>query len=148
MLRTIPTDQQSDLCVNTPYELLGGEDGVRCLAEAFYDVMDELPQARTLRAMHAKDLSNIKQKLFEYWSGWFGGPNLHFQNHGHVCMMGLHARYAIGTAERDQWMLCFREALRRVNAPKEVAAMLDPPLSRFTEAMRNTEISCSVADAG
>lgn len=123
----------------TPYDLLGGESGVKRLAEAFYDVMDELPEAATLRAMHAADLRGIKQKLFEFLSGWFGGPALYFQNHPGVCIMGAHARYGIGPAERDQWLLCMREALRRVEAPAEVVAMLDQPLRRFAEAVRNRD---------
>jgi hemoglobin len=125
--------------VATPYEALGGEDGVRRLAEAFYDVMDQMPQAAAVRAMHGADLSSVKQKLFEFLSGWLGGPKLYLERHGHACLMGMHARFAIGSAERDQWMLCMRQALRRVDAPAEVAMMLESPLSRVTDAMRNVE---------
>jgi hemoglobin len=132
--------------MDAPYFLLGGEAGVRRLAEAFYDAMDELPEAAALRALHGSDLSGIKQKLFEYLSGWLGGPALYFQNHPGVCIMGAHARFAIGPAERDQWMLCMREALRRVDAPAEVAAMMERPLQRFTEAMRNRDAPGVPAD--
>lgn len=125
--------------MDAPYFLLGGEAGVRRLAEAFYDAMDELPEAAALRALHGSDLSGIKQKLFEFLSGWLGGPAIYFQKHPGVCIMSAHARFAIGPAERDQWMLCMREALRRVEAPADVAAMLERPLQRFTEAMRNRD---------
>jgi len=59
------------------YELIGREEGVKALAEAFYNAMDVLPGAETIRSMHAKSLVNIKQKLFEYLNGWLGGPHLY-----------------------------------------------------------------------
>ena len=49
---------------HTPYQLLGGEDGVRRLCEAFYDCMEQLPEAADIRRMHGEDLSGIRQKLF------------------------------------------------------------------------------------
>ncbi|MBX6421656.1 MAG: group II truncated hemoglobin [Nevskia sp.] len=121
----------------TPYEMLGGETGVRRLAEAFYDAMVELPEAADLRALHNEDLSGIKRKLFEYLSGWLGGPMIYFEKYGGVCIRSVHARFPIGAAERDQWLLCMREAMRRVNAPPQVAALLDLPFARMAEAMRN-----------
>ena len=48
----------------TPFEILG-EDGIRRLTAAFYDIMDELPEAAALRAMHAEDLGPMKEKLAE-----------------------------------------------------------------------------------
>ena len=57
----------------TPYHILG-EDGIRHLTNTFYDIMDSLPEASGLRAMHAKDLSPMKEKLAEYLTGWMGGP--------------------------------------------------------------------------
>src|SRR5690554_3690611 len=62
--------------MNTPYQLLGGEPGLRKLANTFYDIMDSLPEAAEIRAMHGGDLDEIKEKLFEYLSGWMGGPPL------------------------------------------------------------------------
>ncbi|WP_255399748.1 hypothetical protein [Oceanicoccus sp. KOV_DT_Chl] len=61
------------MSAQTPYQILG-EDGIRQLADAFYDVMDEQPQAETIRHMHAANLDLIKQKLCEYLTGWMGGP--------------------------------------------------------------------------
>jgi len=122
-----------------PYELLGGESGVRRLAEVFYDVMDERPEAATIRAMHGKSLVDIKQKLFEYLSGWMGGPALYYEKKGTVCLTKPHAAYAIGEAERDQWLLCFDIALDRVGASDEVKAMLKVPIFRVADAVRTPE---------
>lgn len=125
----------------TPYELLGGESGVRALAEAFYDAMDELPEAQTIRRMHAESLDDIKEKLFEYLSGWMGGPPLYAQKHGTVCLTEPHAPYAIGPDERDQWLTCMDAALERVGASEQVKAMLKQPMFRIADAVRNREHS-------
>lgn len=122
-----------------PYQLLGGEAAIRKLADVFYDVMDELPEAATIRAMHAESLTDIKQKLFEYLSGWMGGPNLYFERKGTVCLTKPHAAYAIGPKERDQWLKCFDIALERIGASDEVKAMLKIPVFRVADAVRNPE---------
>ena len=59
----------------TPYQLLG-EQGIRDLAEAFYDIMDTLPEAAGVRAMHAPELAPMKTKLADYLIGWMGGWKL------------------------------------------------------------------------
>jgi len=88
----------------TPYEILGDE-GIRALASAFYDVMDELPQAADVRAMHAASLDVIKRKLATYLTGWMGGPPIYLAMNGTVCLTDPHEPYAIGPKERDQWLL-------------------------------------------
>lgn len=126
---------------NTPYQLLGGEDGVRRLCEAFYDCMEQLPEAADIRRMHGEDLSGIRQKLFEFLSGWLGGPHLYAQKYGSICMTGPHRPYAIGPKERDQWLLCMDRALEQVGASEEVKTMLKQPLQAIANMIRNRETS-------
>jgi len=123
--------------VTTPYELLGGEAGVRRLVDRFYDIMDEAPEAQGIRAMHAEDLGPMRQKLFEFLSGWLGGPPLYFQRYGTVCITRAHQPYAIGEPERDQWLFCMRRALEDLGAAPEVRKMLEAPLFRIADFLRN-----------
>lgn len=95
----------------TPYEALGGADAVRRLVDRFYDLMDELPETHGLRQLHPDDLAGSRQSLFEFLSGWFGGPPLYIEKKGHPRLRMRHMPFAIGPAERDQWMLCMRTAL-------------------------------------
>jgi hemoglobin len=44
----------------TPFLRIGGAASVDRLVEAFYARMDALPEAATIRAMHAPDLSPTK----------------------------------------------------------------------------------------
>ena len=46
------TTQTSTATQATPYELLGGETGVRRLVHRFYELMHELPEAQQVRRLH------------------------------------------------------------------------------------------------
>ena len=122
----------------TPYQILG-EDGIRELTNAFYDIMDKLPEAAGLRAMHAKDLSPMKEKLAEYLPGWMGGPPLYADKYGSVCMTEPHEPYHIGPEERDQWLMCMDEALEQIGASEELVEMLKVPMFGIADAIRNKE---------
>lgn len=128
----------------TPYEILG-EDGIRELTNTFYDIMDRLPEAASLRAMHAEDLAPMKEKLAEYLIGWMGGPPLYAQKYGSVCMTTPHEPYHIGPEERDQWLLCMNRALEETGASAELVDMLKIPLFRIADAVRNREGPSSAA---
>ena len=122
----------------TPFHLLG-EQGIRELTSAFYDIMDSLPEAAGVRAMHAADLTPMKEKLAEYLIGWMGGPPLYAQKYGSVCMTEPHEPYHIGPEERDQWLLCMHRALAQTGASEELVEMLRLPLFRIADAIRNRE---------
>ena len=47
----------------TPYELLGGDVGVRRLVDRFYDLVDTAPEAATIRTLHARSLEASRDKL-------------------------------------------------------------------------------------
>lgn len=124
----------------TPYEILG-QDGIKALAEAFYDVMDELPQAAEVRAMHGENLGTIKRMLTAYLTGWLGGPPVYQAMKGTVCLTQPHEPYAIGPKERDQWLLCMDEALTRIDASEGLKAMLKTPLFQIADTVRNQDHS-------
>ena len=125
---------------DTPYEILG-QDGVKALADAFYDVMDELPQAAEVRAMHAENLDSIKRMLTAYLTGWMGGPPVYQAMKGTVCLTEPHEPYAIGPKERDQWLLCMDKALERIGASEELINMLKEPMFRVADTVRNQDHS-------
>jgi hemoglobin len=120
-----------------PYELLGGEKGVRQLVCKFYQTMDKCPEAKTIRDMHKESLEEIEEKLFEYLSGWLGGPGLYHEKYGSVCLTAPHKGYDIDEAARDQWLMCMNEALDNVGASEELKAMLKQPLFNIADMIRN-----------
>ena len=138
-------DTASEPRYQTPFQALG-EDGIRALVDAFYDIMDTLPEAGHVRAMHARDLSPMKEKLGDYLVGWMGGPPLYAARHGTVCMTEPHEPYAIGPRERDEWLLCMDKALEAIDAEPEVREMLKVPLFRVADAVRNRDVSGTADD--
>jgi hemoglobin len=121
----------------TPYDLIGGEAVVRRLADRFYEIMDTDPAARRIRAMHGEDLEPIKQLLFEFLSGWLGGPMLYFDRPQRRCIMSAHRPFAIGDVERDEWMACMRTAMDECQLPFDMRALLDQAFLRMANAFRS-----------
>ena len=121
----------------TPYEMIGREQGVRALASAFYDAMDELEEAESVRRMHAANLELIKQKLFEYLNGWLGGPHLYKDKYGTICLTEPHQPYPIGEEQRDQWLACWDRALEKTAAPEEFRVITREPIFRMANFMVN-----------
>jgi hemoglobin len=121
----------------TAYERLGGEAGVRELVERFYDHMDQLEQARHVRAMHAKSLRASREKLFLFLSGWLGGPDLYVQQYGHPRLRARHLPFSIGQQERDEWMLCMRRAMEDMGLEDELRAQLEAAFWKTADFMRN-----------
>ncbi|WP_333608500.1 group II truncated hemoglobin [Arsukibacterium sp.] len=99
---------------HTPYELMGGETTVRQLANRFYDIMASDPQAAELYAIHPLPLDAIRQKFFEFLSGWLGGPALFEQKYGHPRLRARHLPFQVNEKLRNQWMYCMDKALDEV----------------------------------
>lgn len=129
------------MSVNAPfpthYERLGGAPAVRALADRFYDLMDRLPEATPVRAMHSADLALSRDKLYEFLSGWLGGPQLYVEKYGHPKLRARHLRVRIGPSERDQWMLCMRQALEDTIEDPQLRREIGDALQWVAEHMRN-----------
>jgi hemoglobin len=115
---------------DSPYVRLGGEAGVQRLIARFYEYMDSLPEAETIRAMHAADLTPMAEKLTVFLTGWMGGPERYRERFGRVIIPAAHAAFSIGSEERDQWLLCMRRALESVRAEPDLIEML---MQRFEQ---------------
>ncbi|WP_305906690.1 group II truncated hemoglobin [Methylomarinum sp. Ch1-1] len=121
----------------TPYELIGGEQAVLSLVDRFYFYMDTLGEAQEVRALHGKSLQPAKDKLFKFLSGWLGGPNLFIEEYGHPMLRKRHFPFAIGQAERDQWMLCMNKALDEVNMDAALRESIRSSLAQLASHMIN-----------
>lgn len=123
----------------TPYELLGGAQGVRTLVERFYQIMDTLPEAVRIRALHPADLSSSTDKLYKFLSGWLGGPPLYVEEFGHPMLRARHLPFPIETADRDAWLLCMKCALDEVQLEPLARAQLDQAFYKTADHMRNRD---------
>lgn len=121
----------------TPYELLGGDEGVRRLVDRFYDLMDSAPEAANVRAMHARSLKSSREKLYLFMSGWTGGPQLYVERFGHPRLRMRHFPFAIASRDRDEWLWCMDRALDEHDMPAEVRDFLRMRLHQLADHMRN-----------
>ena len=122
----------------TPYRLLGGEPALCSLVDRFYFYMDILPEAQGIRVLHQPDLASARDKLFKFLSGWLGGPNLFIEEFGHPMLRARHLPFAIGEAERDQWMLCMRQALAEQVADARLRAAIEQAFAGLADHMVNS----------
>ena len=120
----------------TPYSKIGGEAGVRRLTVSMYSAMRELPSVRELLALH-RDLDDAEQKLFEFLSGWLGGPQLFIERHGHPRLRMRHMQVAVDSKMRDQWMHCMRHALDQTVEDPVLREELYQSLWSLADHMRN-----------
>lgn len=125
--------------MTSPYEMIGGENTVHALVNSFYTLMDQAPQFSTIRAMHPEDLAESRRKLFMFLSGWLGGPDLFVQEFGHPMLRRRHLPFAIGTAERDQWVACMLLAMEEVGIEADMRHRLLESFFNTADFMRNRE---------
>lgn len=123
----------------TLYEAIGGEETIRKLVERFYDLMDTLPEARNCRAIHPPSLDGSRDKLYDYLTGYMGGPQLYIEKYGHPRLRARHFAAPIGVAERDEWLLCFRMAMDETIAHPKLREIIWKPVEQLAHHMQNRE---------
>lgn len=123
----------------TIYNSIGGEQKVRALVDRFYDLMDRLPEAAGIRALHPETLDESRNKLFWFLSGWMGGPQLYVERFGHPRLRARHLPFPIGESERDQWLLCMNKALDEVVGNALMRQQIKRSFAQLADFMRNQE---------
>ena len=121
----------------TPYEMIGGEAAIARLTDSFYTLMASVPQFAGIHAMHPEDLSESRDKLFMFLSGWLGGPDLYVQHIGHPMLRRRHLPFAIGEAERDQWVACMFLAMESTGVDEPLRDKLLAAFFSTADFMRN-----------
>jgi hemoglobin len=119
----------------TPYLSLGGDQRVRALVEALYDIIEaESPE---LRAMLPAVTTGSRQKLYEYLSGWLGGPPLYTDKRGHPQLRRRHLPFPIGKPQADEWMRCMRKAMDQTEVEGKIRGFLEVKLEPLAQHMIN-----------
>lgn len=123
--------------IQTPYERIGGETAVRQLVKYFYQTMSETPQTDLIRQLHPEDIQSSEDKLFWFLSGWLGGPQLYVEKFGHPRLRARHLPFSIGIEERDQWLYCMAQALKKMDLDPLFAEQLMASFAQTADFMRN-----------
>ena len=130
-------DAPDDATAPTPFLRLGGEPGVRALVDRFYDLMDLEPAFAGIRALHPATLDGSRDKLFWFLCSWLGGPDHYIARFGHPRLRARHLPYAIGIAERDQWLVCMQQAMQEQAVDQTLAQRLVESFFGTADWMRN-----------
>jgi len=121
------------------FDLIGGEEGVRALVERFYDLMDLDEDLAALRATHGASLDNACDRLFWFLCGWLGGPDHYVERFGHPRLRMRHMPFAIGTLERDQWLVCMGRAMQDIGVEQDLFERLMASFFNTADWMRNQQ---------
>ena len=133
----ITNSNNHQLQENSLYKLIGGEAGTRKLAETFYDEMENNVHLQELLAIHKLPLVNIRQKFFEFLSGWLGGPGLFEQKYGHPQLRARHMPFKVTKKQSDLWMLCMNNAMKKTINDNEIERHLKRAFAQMAAHMIN-----------
>ena len=129
--------QDEDGAPSNLIALLGGEAVLQALVERFYDLMELEPGYAALRAAHGALLTQARQKLFWFLSGWMGGPQYYIERFGHPRLRMRHMPFSIGILERDQWLACMDQAMGELQIDAALRARLRESFFQTADWMRN-----------
>lgn len=118
------------------YQAAGGIDGISALVDRFYELMDTLPEAKALREMHPDDLTNARQKLTYFLSGWMGGPKLFREHFGPIIIPEAHKHFPVDMDSKNAWLRCMDQALIDLHYPEDFRTYLIEKLSIPAESIR------------
>lgn len=92
---------------------IGGEKQVHLLVNHFYDLIETLPQGRTIMEMHLKGhgLNHVRPEQFDFLCGFFGGRRYYAERHGHMNLREIHAHVEIRRQDAEDWLTLMDRAL-------------------------------------
>ena len=131
------TNDDRDTTQSNAYDIIGGDKVIRAIAHDFYQQMQTRPETQALLAIHRSPIVDSEQKLYEFLSGWLGGPQLYQQKHGHPALRARHMSFAIDESMRDQWLICMRAAIINTIKKPEHQQVIIQAISTLADNMRN-----------
>lgn len=98
-------------------ERIGGEGQVHLLVNHFYDLIETLPQGKTIMEMHQKGhgLSHVRPEQFNFLCGFFGGRRYYHELHGHMNLREIHAHVEIRKQDAEDWLAVMDRAMVETN---------------------------------
>lgn len=123
----------------TLYERIGGAPALRRLVRRFHEVLANAPEAAEARAVLHGAPSDLGPKLFAFFSGWLGGPDLYGERHGAPKLKRRHFLVPIGEAQAEAWLFAFRTACEETIEDRTVTAELLPQVESLARYLINRD---------
>jgi hemoglobin len=126
------------------YDRVGGEAFFEDLTARFYAAVANEPLLRPLYPQDPVHFEAARRRLMLFLVQHWGGPSLYRAERGEANLQRRHARFAIGTAERDAWLRHMTEAVRAGRLrPLDETQMLS-----FFRATANHLVNCAESRPG
>jgi hemoglobin len=117
------------------YDRAGGTLFFESLVDRFYTGAGADPILRPLYP--EADLAGARHRLTLFLIQYWGGPTTYDDERGHPRLRMRHAPFAIGSDERDRWLVHMRAAVADLAPPDDIAVELEGYFAMAAEAMRN-----------
>ncbi|WP_028402590.1 globin [Ectobacillus panaciterrae] len=119
----------------TPYEAIGGEEGIAALVDTFYSYVSQHPD---LAPIFPKDLTETARKQKQFLTQYFGGPALYTEEHGHPMLRARHLPFAITPKRKNAWLSCMEQAMDDTGIDGPLREFIWERLRLTAEHMMNT----------
>ena len=120
------------------FDRVGGMPYFERLVDRFYAGVASDPVLLAVYPDHA-DFVGARHRLTLFLVQYWGGPTTYNDERGHPRLRVRHAPFAIGSLERDRWLVHMRAAIDGSNAPDDARAELHAYMTMAADAMRNRE---------
>ncbi len=120
----------------TLYEAVGGMPFFEALVDRFYEGVAADPALLRLYP-EPDELAPARHKLTLFLAQYWGGPTTYNEERGHPALRMRHGPFAIGSAERDLWLLHMRSAVDAMDPPSGIAQALLDYFSVAADSLRN-----------
>jgi len=84
-------------------------------------------------------MSKSEDKLYDYLTGYLGGPPVYMEKYGHPMLRRRHMVAEIGVPERDEWLMCFKLAMIETIAHEKLREIIWAPIEKLAFHMQNKE---------
>ncbi len=119
------------------FEQIGNQSKIQDLANEFYDVMDEDPQAKELRDIHPNNLTMSKKALYKFITHWLGGPKLFGEQYVNAKWLELrHRRFDLTESQKQQWLYCMNKAIMNIGLDNDLKIELNSKFESMIKSMR------------
>ena len=122
--------------VVTLYDAVGGMPFFEALVDRFYDGVQADAILLSLYP-EPHDLGPARHKLTLFLAQYWGGPTTYHEERGHPALRMRHAPFAIGSAERDRWLVHMHAAVVAMDPPSDVARALTDYFDMAADSLRN-----------
>lgn len=120
---------------DTPYDLIGGEETIEQLVNAFYPKVFSHPD---LRPLFKGDMHDIMQKQKMFLTQFLGGPTLYSDVYGPPAMRARHMPFEITPTRAKAWLACMKEAMDEIGLEGPIREQFYGRLIDVAQIMVNT----------